>query len=157
MNQKVEFLNEIINCQFGDLTEKLDTLRSEFGASGVKTASYVGKGGMVFRFKSDRLCKGEFCESKDFSIHEEKCIKECPEVDLVKASGVCQEKLPVAKIIRLCNINALQPILQSEENASSINNKKTKIIYTIKDPRQIDEMDLPRYGQIFENHFIRST
>ena len=138
MDDKVEFLNEIINCQFNDLSDKLQTLKSNFGSNGAKTASYIGKGNMVFRFKSDRLCRNEFCEGKDFSMHEEKCMKECPDVDLIKASEVCREKLPVAKVIRLCNINALQPILQNENNESQEEIKSySKILYTLKDPRQI--------------------
>merc|ERR1712118_488175 len=70
-------------------------------------------------------------------MHEEKCMKECPDVDLVQASEVCREKLPVAKIIRLCNVNALQPILQNEKNENQATKKSSKILYTLKDPRQI--------------------
>merc|ERR1739848_848957 len=76
-----------------------------------------------------RLCQGDFCNNKNFSNSEEDCINSCPDVDLKLASNLCKTKLPVTKVIRLCNLNSLEPIMSED----------FKAILFLKDPRDIAE------------------
>jgi len=79
------------------------------------------------------FCRSEFCDGNDYSDSEESCMSNCGDVDLFEARKVCSgsDILPVAKIIRICNINSLEPLLTSGNDFKSI--------YILKDPRAIAE------------------
>lgn len=121
---KIDFLDELFSCRHTDLTERLQSLKTR----DEKASRYVGKGGIAFRYKSSRLCRGDFCEGKDFSADEEQCIKECPDVELEKINQLCEEKLPTIKLVRICNLANLEPVVK---------NRNLKVVVVLRDPRSV--------------------
>jgi len=83
------------------------------------------QGGIMFRTKSQRLCGQDFCH---YPINVETCHS-CHNIDLAKASDVCSQLIPAAKVIRFCELELLDQFLNK--------NKNVKVPVVIRDPRSI--------------------
>ena len=131
MSRKIEYMKELLNCNYHEMQEKIENTET-------KQTDSCFSGGSVFRYKSNRLCKGQFCEGHDHSKNTNKCLKDCPNVEIQELNKVCQEKLTIMKIIRICNIASLAPIL----NSLKFN---LKILMVLRDPRAVAFSRLKRY------------
>ena len=124
--EKLNYLRELLSCQYRDLSDSLQKLKTR----DQKAARFLGKGGITFRYKSDRLCKDEFCEGHDYSKNEEKCMNSCPDVNIEKMANLCKNDkiLPTIKVVRVCNLANLEPLFE-ESNL--------KAVLMLRDPRAI--------------------
>lgn len=124
--EKLNYLRELLSCQYRDLSTSLQNLKTR----DEKAARFVGKGGITFRYKSDRLCRGEFCDGKDFSKNEEKCMNSCPDVNTGRMTELCTNDkiLPTIKVVRVCNLANLEPLFEES---------RLKAVLMLRDPRAI--------------------
>ena len=131
MSRKIEYLTDLLNCDYNKMQEKIENVVTQ------ETDSSLS-GGSVFRYKSDRLCKGQFCEGHDHSKNTKMCLKHCPNIEVHDLNRVCEEKVTIMKIIRICNIANLAPVLNRQ-------NFNLKILMVLRDPRAVAFSRLKRY------------
>lgn len=130
---KVDYLSDLLSCKFDPIEQKIAALKK----SNEKAARFVGKGGVAFRYKSNRLCDKHFCDGNNFRGDEDKCINQCPGIDLNQLTSVCQEKTPVVTIKRVCNLAALEKV---------VTGKDYKMVVMFKDPRAIAESRIKAFS-----------